>query len=65
MSNEKNSRYIKTNTKLKLYSQAAGQCSMYGCCEELTFDITNGKSLIGNIAHIEALNNNGPRFNPI
>ena len=36
---------------------------MYNCDTELIYDITDGKSLLGNIAHIESLNENGPRFN--
>ena len=29
---------------------------MYNCDNELIYDITDGKSLLGNIAHIESLN---------
>lgn len=61
---QKNSRYIPIQDKIILYSQAAGQCSMECCDEELIFPISNGKSQLSNIAHIEALNEGGARFNP-
>lgn len=61
---EKISRYIPIPTRIILYSQAAGQCSMENCNKDLIFPITNGKSHLGNIAHIEALNKEGARYNP-
>ena len=51
-------------TKMILYGEAAGQCSMYDCNRELIFPTTDGKSQSGKIAHIEALNEGGARFNP-
>ena len=61
---EKVSRHITPTTKLILYSEASGQCSMEDCKEDLIFPLTTGKTQLGNIAHIEALNEGGPRFNP-
>lgn len=37
---------------------------MYDCNRELIFPTTDGKSQSGKIAHIEALNEGGARFNP-
>lgn len=60
----KTSRNITPKTRLILYTEAAGQCSMYQCNEKIIFNTSDGKSQYGNIAHIEALNENGARFNP-
>ena len=57
-------RSIPIKTRFILYSQAAGQCSMYECNEKIVFPTSEGKSQLGNLAHIEALNENGARFNP-
>ena len=61
---QKNSRNIPIKDRMILYSEAAGECSMEGCDENLIFPIYEGKSTLSNIAHIEALNEDGARFNP-
>ena len=62
--NSQPKRNIPMKTRLILYAQSAGQCSMYGCNEKIVFPTSYGKSQIGNFAHIEALNEDGARFNP-
>ena len=61
---QKNSRNIPMKDRMILYSEACAQCSMEECNEDLTFPIYDGKSSLENIAHIEALNEGGARFNP-
>lgn len=51
-------------TKLRLFSDAAGYCQNPSCQERLFSDITDKDYHIAEMAHIFAASNNGPRANP-
>jgi Domain of unknown function (DUF4263) len=54
-------RSIATNTKQLVFAKAGYRCSFPGCDVALS---TETGVFIGEIAHIQALNPGGPRFNP-
>lgn len=61
-----NSRHIPSADKNYLWSASAGQCSYPGCRKQLVLPGTDkdGAVTIGEIAHIFAHSENGPRPNP-
>lgn len=54
-------RDIKENTKKLLYANSGNVCAMYGCTNQLMYASTAN---ISEICHIEAVNEDGPRYNP-
>jgi len=59
----KNGRGIEENTKILLFARAAGRCEL--CNKSVIKDLTTGESFIwGEMAHIYAFSDKGPRANP-
>ena len=53
-------RNVKENTRRLLYANSGNVCAMYGCCNPL---IHANTSNISEICHIEAVNEDGARYN--
>ncbi len=61
---KKKSRDIKFPTALHVYTAAAGRCSFFGCSKYVLEEpLTHNKAVLGNIAHIVAASEDGPRGN--
>ena len=54
--------YIKPKVIKSLFAVSGNQCAMPNCTTEI-YNIDNN-TIIGKIAHVKALNKNGPRFDP-
>ncbi|MEK8199774.1 HNH endonuclease signature motif containing protein [Lysinibacillus sp. FSL M8-0134] len=54
-------RYVKENVRRLLYAKSGNVCAMYGCNNPLVY--TNAAS-VNEICHIEAVNEDGARYNP-
>ncbi len=62
---KKNRKQIPNKTQRILFAQSAGICSMPDCNNPIIItEINNEKSSIAELAHIEAYNPDGARFNP-
>ncbi|MCD4792028.1 MAG: hypothetical protein K8R54_02250 [Bacteroidales bacterium] len=55
-------RNYTTSTIKRLFNFANNQCAKPGCTNKIVAE--DGKTLIGQIAHIEAASEKGPRYNP-
>lgn len=54
-------RYVKENVRRLLYANSGNVCAMYGCNNPLVYANT---ASINEICHIEAVNEDGARYNP-
>lgn len=59
---KKKSRDINFPTALHVYTAAAGRCAFFGCSKYVLEEpLTRNKAILGNIAHIVAASQDGPR----
>jgi hypothetical protein len=56
-----NKRYVKDNVRRLLYANSGNVCAMYGCNNPLVYANT---ASINEICHVEAVNEDGARYNP-